>query len=45
MVLHEGVIDIEKPDEISSLTFAVDEFSELFLHSSIFFLYNQDLHK
>ena len=29
------IVDIEKPDRICSLTFAADEFSDLFLHSSI----------
>ena len=29
-------VDIEKPDGISLLTFAVDEFSGLFLNPSIF---------
>ena len=36
MLLHEDIIDIEKPDGICSLTFVVDEFSGLFLHPSIF---------
>ena len=36
MLLEEDILDIEKPDEICSLTFVVDEFSELFLHPPIF---------
>ena len=36
MLLNKDVIDIEKPDEISSLTFVEDQFSGLFLHPSIF---------
>ena len=36
MFLNEDIVDIEKPDEICSLTSVVDEFSGLFLHSSIF---------
>ena len=36
MLLNEDAVDIEKPDRICSLTFAVDEFSGLFLHPSIF---------
>ena len=36
MLLKEDIVDIEKADEICSLTFFVDEFSGLFLHSSIF---------
>ena len=30
-----GIVDIEKPDEIRSFIFAVDELSELYLHPSI----------
>ena len=30
MLLNEDIADIEKPDELCSLTFAVDEFSGLF---------------
>ena len=33
MLLNEDIVDIEKLDEICSLTFVVDEFSGLFLHS------------
>ena len=38
MLRNEDIVDIEKPDGICLLTFAVDEFSELFLHPSIFFI-------
>ena len=36
MHLNEDIGDIEKPDGTYLLTFAVDEFSGLFLHPSIF---------
>ena len=36
MLLNEDIVDIEKPDGICLLEFVVDEFSELFLHPSIF---------
>ena len=36
MLLHDDIVYIEKPDGICSLTFVGDEFSGLFLHSSIF---------
>ena len=36
MLLNEDLVGIEKPDQISSLTFVIDELSELFLHLSIF---------
>ena len=36
MLLKEDIVEIEKPDEICSLTFDVDEFSGLFVHPSIF---------
>ena len=36
MLLNEDIVGIEKPDEISSLAFVVDEFSGLFLHPSIY---------
>ena len=36
MLLNEDIVGIEKPDRICSLTFAVDEFSELFVHPSVF---------
>ena len=46
MILNEDVVDIEKPDGIYSLNFDVDEFSELFLHPSIFsIIHSKDLHK
>ena len=35
MLLNEDIVDLEKPDGICSLTFAVDEFSGLFFHPSI----------
>ena len=36
MLLNDGIIDIEKPAGIYFSTFAVDEFSQFFLHPSIF---------
>ena len=36
MSLNENIVDIEKPDGICLPTFVVNEFSGLFLHSSIF---------
>ena len=36
MLLNEDILDIEKPDGISSLTFVVNQFSESFLHRSTF---------
>ena len=36
MLLNDNIVDIEKRDGIFSLTFAVNEFSELFLHPSVF---------
>ena len=45
MLLNEDLVGIEKPDQISSLTFVVDELSELFLHPSVFLLHIQDLQK
>ena len=36
MFLNDDIVDIEKPDGICSLTFAVYEFSGLFLHPEIF---------
>ena len=36
MLLNDNSVDIEKPDGIYLPTFAVDEFSGLLLHSSIF---------
>ena len=44
MSLNDDIVEIEKPDGICSPTFAVDEFSGLFLHQS-FLLNIQDLHK
>ena len=40
MLLNDDVVEIEKPDEISFLTFVVNEFSRLFLHQSIFSIKN-----
>ena len=37
-LLNDITADIEKPDEIYLLTFAVDAFSRLSLHPSIFFI-------
>ena len=36
MLLSDDIVDIEKPDRICSLSFILDEVSELFLHPSIF---------
>ena len=36
MSLNDNIVDIEKPDGICLPTFVVNEFSGLFLHSSIF---------
>ena len=36
MLLNEDIVGVEKPDGICSSTFVVDEFSGLFLHSSVF---------
>ena len=36
MFLNNNIVDIGKPDGICSLTFVVNEFSGLFLHSSVF---------
>ena len=36
MLLNGNIANIEKVDDIYSLTFVTDEFSELFLHPSIF---------
>ena len=38
MFLNDDIVDIEKLDGICSLTFAVDKFSGLFLHPSIFYV-------
>ena len=32
------MVDVEKPDGICTLIFVADEFLELFLHQSIFFI-------
>ena len=36
MLLNDDIVDIEKPDGICLHSFVVDEYSELFLHRSIF---------
>ena len=36
MLLNEDIVDTEKSDGTCSPTFVVDEFSGLFLHTSIF---------
>ena len=36
MFLNDDIVGIEKPDAISLFTFVADEFSELFLHPSVF---------
>ena len=36
MLLNEDIVAIEKSDGVCLLTFVVDEFSGLFLHSPIF---------
>ena len=36
MSLNDNMVDIEKPDRICLPTFIVNDFSELFLHQSIF---------
>ena len=36
MLLKKDIIGIETPDGICLLSFAVDDFSELFLHPSMF---------
>ena len=36
ILLSEDIVDIEKADEICSLTFVVNQFSGLFLHPSVF---------
>ena len=33
MLLNDDIVDIEKPDEICSATFVVNELSGLFLYS------------
>ena len=39
-VLNHYIVDIERPDEMCSLTLVVDDFSELFLHPSNFSIKN-----
>ena len=36
MILSDDIVDIEKPDGTCPSTFAVDKFSGLFLHTSVF---------
>ena len=36
MLLNDDIVDLRKSDGICTPTFAVDEFSGLFLHLSIF---------
>ena len=36
MLLNDDIVDIKKPNKICSFTFAVTEFSLLFLHPSAF---------
>ena len=36
MSLNDDIVDIEKPDEICSLTFVLDELSGLFIYPSMF---------
>ena len=36
MLVNEDIVDIEKPNEICSLTFVVNELSVLFLHPLFF---------
>ena len=36
MLLNDDIVDTERSDGILSPTFAVDEFSGLFLHLSVF---------
>ena len=45
MFLNHYIVDIERPDEICSLTLVADDFSELFLHPSNFLSKIEDLHK
>ena len=44
MSLNNYIVDIERPDEIRSLTLVVDDFSELVLHQS-FLKKIEDLHQ
>ena len=36
MLLHDDIVELEKPEGICSLSFMLDEFSGLFLDPSIF---------
>ena len=45
MLLKKDVVDIGKPDGVCSLTFDVDEFSELIYVNQSSLLRTQDLHK
>ena len=36
MLLNDDIVDIEKPHGICLLTFVIDKFSGLFVHSSIY---------
>ena len=36
LFLNEDIVGIEKHDRVCSLTFAVDEYSGLYLHPSVF---------
>ena len=38
MLLNDDIVGTEKPNEIYSVAFVMDEFSELFLHPSIIFI-------
>ena len=45
MLLKENIVDIEKPDGICLHTFAVDEFSGLFLYPLFFSDIHSNLHE
>ena len=49
MLLNDDIVDIEKPDGLSSLTFVVNKFSRFVLLQSVLLKINllkiQDLHK
>ena len=46
ILINKDLVDIEKPDWICLLTFVVDDFSGLFLHSSIFFaIHSRSAHR
>ena len=36
MLLHDDIVELEKPEGLCSLSFMLDEFSGLFLDPSIF---------